>query len=91
MQVLVTGSVIYFNPSTDPALPVEKQRLPPMGPTELKKFKERADVERLPRAFHVSFVLVPDEGAEGVKVRRRWAYPGILPVDARSAGQQCSG
>lgn len=70
MQVLVTGSVIYFNPSTDPALPAEKQRLPPMGPTELKKYKDRADVERLPRAFHASFVLVPDDGAEGVKVRR---------------------
>lgn len=71
MQVLVTGSVIYYQPSSDPSLPVEKQRLPPMGPTELKKYKERADVERLPRAFHASFVLVPDEAAEGVKVRHR--------------------
>lgn len=64
MQVLITGSVIYFNPSTDPSLPADKQALPPMGPTELKKFKEKDDVERLPRAFHSSFVLTQEESGK---------------------------
>lgn len=68
MQILVTGAVVFFHPSSDPALPADKQVLPPMGPTELKKFKDKADNERLPRAFHASFVLVPEETAEGVKV-----------------------
>ncbi|CDZ97885.1 RNA export factor NXT1 [Phaffia rhodozyma] len=77
LQVTTTGSVLYFFPSTPSSTPTPNasslleatRNLPPQNVTEYKKPKTPDDVERLPRAFHASFLLLPDSSVEGAGLK----------------------
>ncbi|KAL7414399.1 hypothetical protein BDY24DRAFT_386828 [Mrakia frigida] len=72
LQVIASGLVLHFSPlpptPTDtPETIAASSKIPPQSVTEYRKNKHPDDMQKMPRMFHATFLLLPVGGAEGAE------------------------